>query len=96
MSRLPKRVVAAANRFRSGPHKDLIIVGVRHFDELMIAQLHALGYTPNNPPDMDQGFVDNDYDFLHRNDAWTLALSMNQIHLAAGTTRGCLHSEDLY
>jgi hypothetical protein len=75
---------------------DLVILGVRHFDELMIKQLEALGYTPDNPPRMDQGFVDNDYKWLNRNEAWQVALEANQIHMTTGTMRGCLHSEDLY
>lgn len=62
----------------------------------MIKQLEALGYTPENPPHMDQGFVDNDYKWLDRNQAWNVAQYANQIHMMAGTTRGCLHSEDLY
>jgi hypothetical protein len=96
MSHLPRRIVAAANIFATGPHKGLVVVGVRHFDELMIKQYEALGYVPGNPPDVHQGFVDNDYKWLNRNEAWIVALGANQIHMAAGTTKGCLHSEDLY
>jgi hypothetical protein len=62
----------------------------------MIAQYKALGYGPNNPPNVEQGFVDNDYKFLDRNEAWNIAMYAGQIHMMAGTMRGCLHSEDLY
>jgi hypothetical protein len=96
MSHLPRRIVAAANIMIDGPHKDLVVVGVRHFDELMVAQYKALGYGPDNRPNCHQGFVDNDYKWLNRNEAWLVAQEASQIHFAAGTTKGCLHSEDLY
>lgn len=96
MSHLPRRIVAAANIFTEGKHTNLVILGVRHFDSLMIAQLEAIGYTPDNPPHMDQGFVDNDYKWVNRNEAWHIAQQANQIHLTTGTIKGCLHSEDLW
>lgn len=43
-----------------------------------------------------EGFVDNDYQFLERNEAWRVALRAGQIHRHPSTIEGCLHSEDLY
>ncbi len=96
MSRLPRRIVAAALRLEENCHPGLVVVGVRHFDVLMIAQLHALGYGAGKPPKCDQGFVDNDYRYLDRNEAWRVALEAAQLQLAAGYTHGSLHSEDVW
>lgn len=96
MSHLPRRIVCAALMIDSEHCRGLIIAGVRHFDIVMVKQLHAIGYTPENPPKCFQGFIDSDYKFLHRNEAWEVAQLANQIHLHAGTRQGVLFSEDLY
>ena len=95
MSHLPRRIVAAAIKITKGANTGLVICGVRHFDQLMIGQLEALGYK-TRAPEAEQGFVDNDYKFLDREQAWNVANFANQIHFISGTMRGVLHSEDLW
>lgn len=87
----PWRVVTAANR-----HKEsgLIVVGARHFDKLMRAQIFALqGFDKKTAAeghwggmsssvdwkDMDQGFIDNFGDYLTRKQAYVLAKYNGQL-----------------
>ena len=103
------RVVTAANR-----HKEtgLIIVGTRHFDKLMRAQIFALqGFDATKAAagewdgmsssvdwkDLDQGFVDNYGDFLTREEAWYIADHNGQIINQELYGRvGYLYSENIH
>lgn len=94
--RVCQRVVCAAVMLRTGK----VICGVRHFDELMLQSM-----PPNTPEgreelaDHQQGFVDNKYKFLTRQQAFYVALAAKQFdpdcHNYRGI-RGSLFSEDLY
>lgn len=92
MNTSPKvpRVVCAAIRKEGST-----ICGVRHFDELMIMQILASG-EPIDWRDADQGFVDRDYRFLTREQAWEAARLNGQILYALDWCVGSLHSEHLY
>ena len=68
-------IVCAANRIKSG----LIVLGVRHCDELMHSQVRDLTCS-------EQGFIDNDGDFLTREEAWGVAAMADQI-MAANKAR---------
>ena len=94
MNSIPDRViVCAAIKLSSGR----IICGVRHFDKLMRMNL---------PDDFimakeaiaghEQGFVDNKYQFLSREEAWEVASNASQIIVSEATIFGTLFSEDLY
>lgn len=101
-------VVSAACRHKP---TGLIVVGARHFDKLMRAQIFALqGYDMKNSAsgqwedmsstedwkDLDQGFIDNHGDFLTRQEAWYLANMNNQIRFTEYSAEGMLFSESLY
>jgi hypothetical protein len=83
-----EKIVCAAIR------KDqIIIVGLRHFDEFMIEQLKF------NNSDMigwECGFMTNDYRFVTRAEAWDIAKKENQLHWGKDRSAGLLFSEDLY
>ena len=92
------RVVAAALRLTDG----LIVIGVRHFCGLMIAQLEAMGISEGKHPQLlghDQGFVDNKFKYLTREEAYRVALAASQFDpndpIYSGS-RGTLYSEDLW
>lgn len=90
MSRLPRQIVCAAVKLKDGR----VICGVRHFDVLMRAMIDSIGKPDKVLPGAEQGFVDNDYLFLDRNEAWKVAEAAGQIR--SPTVQGCLFSEDLY
>lgn len=96
MARLGQRIVCAAIKLRTGK----IICGVRHFDALMLQSM-----PPNTAEGRaalaghEQGFVDNDYQFLNRNEAWRIALKAHQVDPRSPDFSGMvgtLHSEDLW
>lgn len=84
------RVVAAANKLPCG----LVVVGVRHCDDIMSAQAHAAGKKLTKSI---QGFVDNKCNFLTRQEAWVVAKAAGQIlRLGGGENGKRLFSENLY
>lgn len=100
-------VVAAANRCEK---IDTIFVGVRHGDSLMIAQMTAVvGAVTGNENHtseewhgvlgfQEQGFVDNKYNFLTREEAMVVARNAGQeicIEGCGGSTE-ILYSEGLW
>jgi hypothetical protein len=90
------RVVAAAIRLDEH-FPGLVVCGVRHFDGFMIAQLDALGIEKAFAHE--QGFIDNKFEFLTREQAWSVALAAFQFDPASAEfdgIRGSLHSEDLW
>jgi hypothetical protein len=93
VSHLPRRIVCAALQLKDGR----VICGVRHFDQLMRPVLEGL--YPDDPrrgvAECEQGFVDNDYLFLDRNEAWKVAEAAGQIQ-GTPPVPGMLFSEDLY
>lgn len=85
----PRKIVCAANR-----KNDRIITGARHFDKVMIAQMElsgGLAWWRNS----EQGFIDQFGDFVDRQEAWTIALTQNQI-IRQVSSHGTLFSENLY
>lgn len=102
------RVVSAACRHRP---TGLLVVGARHFDKFMRAQIFSLqGYdkcraasgdwkdmmSSDDWKDLDQGFIDNFGDFLTREEAWWLADFNDQIRHPEYGREGFLFSECLY
>jgi hypothetical protein len=84
----PEKIVCAAIQ-----REDVIILGVRHFDKIMlkcleIAQLNMLGW--------EQGFVTNKYRFVNRKEAWNMAVQNDQLCWGKDRETGLLFSEDLY
>lgn len=90
--RLPRQIVCAAIKLTDGR----VICGVRHFDELMRMSLpEEIEEAHKVLKDHDQGFVDNRYQYLDRNEAWKIAEAAGQIK-GTPPCPGCLFSEDLY
>ena len=87
-SKTPRRIVCAANRHRQDGR---IICGARHWDKIMRGQV-----TEKDVNNWDQGFIDQFGDFLHREEAWIVAVDQNQIIKRVGGDEGYLYSECLY
>jgi hypothetical protein len=84
-------IVAAANR----SDKDgFIIVGARHFDECMRAQIINSGRT--HVEFREQGFIDQFCNFYSREEAFFIAENNGQIKRRCGGDDGVLFSENLY
>lgn len=90
-------IVCAALRYPNGP----IVIGPRHFDHVMqratdLLTLHELHGKP------EQGFIDQNGDFLGRHNAWIEARRCGQVRKRVGgdyneqTGIGTLYSENLY
>lgn len=82
-----RRIVAAANmviyRDRTGEVKRVVIVGARHFDNLMHGQYRAI-FGDDHPREQneissEQGFVDQYGEFHDRTEAFKIALLQNQL-----------------
>lgn len=86
-----RRVVCAANKHRTF---GVLILGARHFDQLMHSQIEMLGYR-RHP--FDQGFIDQWGVFMDRKEAYQVAKNANQILQKTGNLNDeTLYSEDLY
>lgn len=86
-----RRIVSAAMR---NDKTGRIVLCVRHRDELFRASL-----LPGEVPrDYDDGFVDNQRQFLTRKEAWPIALAAGQIirHCGGGGDIDTLYSENIY
>lgn len=93
-SRFTHRIVSAAIRNKDGS----IILGVRHFDNLMHDQIQSLPEEKIKlwyEEDVDQGFIDNRREFLTREQALAVAIAAGQILEKTGP-KDELFSEDLY
>jgi hypothetical protein len=94
-----RMIVCAANKCLV---TGVVILGVRHWDELMHDVLKA--YPDNtdcfkNHNKIVQGFVDNKRNFLTRTEAWKIAFEAGQIVNRCGgdsANSGTLYSENLY
>ncbi|MGL5156029.1 MAG: hypothetical protein ACRC9G_09135 [Aeromonas veronii] len=84
-----RRVVCAANRMPDGT----LILGARHWDPLMCEHARLLGVKGG---DEVQGFIDQNRQFLTREEAWVVAREAGQIIRRVGGDEGCLYSENLY
>lgn len=84
----PRVVCAAIRRY------DHIICGVRHYDELMVAQIKQDGRDWRMA---EQGFVNSRYKFMTREEAWDLAVRNGQYTGPQDREMGALlYSEDLW
>lgn len=91
--RVPRRVVAAALKLHDGR----ILVGVRHFDEIMRSWLPSKhGDAVAMIKGHEQGFVDNYYQFMDRTEAYNVAVEQNQLLTPFVGIKGSLCSEDLW
>ena len=95
-SPVPQRIVCAANRHPSGE----LILGIRHWDNIMRKSLTLQPRLGAQSPHLyDQGFVDQQGNFLTRTEAWQVAQAASQIiRRVGGDTANCgtLYSENLY
>lgn len=87
-------IVCAAMRDRKTGN---VVCSVRHWDKLT----HWLFDSPEEAREFDdeQGFVDNKYHFLTRQEAWKVAEAAGQIKRRCGgdtADGGTLYSENLY
>ena len=77
-----------------------MLLGVRHWDALMHAQnRQAKGPRGSCMYEWEQGFIDNQGQFLSRTDAWKVAEAAGQIIMRVGgdtADGGTLYSENLY
>lgn len=87
-----QRIVCAANKYSNGR----IILGVRHFDELMVMQLKAESNIDWMALDHEQGFICNRKLFHTREEAFIIAKEANQIIKRCGGDHNKLFSENLY
>ena len=74
----------------------VVIIGVRHWDPLMQRQANAMGLFVRKDV---QGFIDNKYQFLTRQEAWKVAKAAGQIKWPQGgddVDGGTLFSENLW
>lgn len=95
MSDEQRRVVCAANRLHDGR----LLIGVRHWDSLMVQQAKALKeqYTRKQMAESQQGFIDQWGNWLCRAEAWMVASAADQIRRRGpGLTGPELYSENLY
>lgn len=92
---MTKRVVVCA----ANMCEDVIVLGARHFDELMHSQIKARGAAGWNPMPSawKQGFIDQHGVFMDRKEALQVATDAGQIGLHRPKNPGeWLCSEDLY
>lgn len=80
--------------------EDLLIVGPRHYDGIMRAQVSKHVYSSSNPhqkiKEKDQGFIDQYGKFYNRVEALKIAKANNQIRFDLGYDSNELFSEMLY
>lgn len=86
-----RRIVCAANRFPDGT----TLLGARHCDPWMHEQAKKLGYSQRENGRAEQGFIDNERNFLTREEAWIVANEAGQIIRRCGGDEGCLYSENI-
>jgi hypothetical protein len=87
----PRRVVCSANRLKDGT----LILGARHFDKLMHAQIDKMGLE-NELDGHEQGFIDQFGVFMTREQAHPVAAYAKQIIRRCGGDDHRLYSENLY
>ena len=95
-----RKIVCAANRFTfkelSGVEHIIHICGIRHWDTIMHYQIEAIDdYVWScKVGKEEQGFMDNEYNFLSRKEAFQVAKAAGQI--ISDTNLQELFSEDIY
>jgi len=98
-----RKIVCAANRFTfkeaNGLERVLTVCGIRHWDTLMYYQIDAIDeyLWSCKVGKEEQGFMDNEYNFLSRTEAFIVATKANQIIKKSGNPESQeLFSEDIY
>lgn len=94
----PSRVICAANSYHdkdTDPKFGILILGVRHSDRLMHCHYGHLNEELIKDKKCTQGFIDNNGDFLTREEALLVALAANQL-IEKNPPGYKLFSEDLY
>lgn len=93
-----KRIVCAANRSLNKVNDvHYLVLGVRHFDDIMRKQIiERFGEEFCKNYHWEQGFIDNKGKFLTRKQAFVIAQNADQIITKNIDTYGTLYSEDLY
>lgn len=87
-----RRVVCAANQFMGH-----IVLGARHFDSSMHRAINdAYGKYPPKHEDWHQGFIDQNGNYMSREEAWKVAEAAGQIIRRVGGDGDKLYSENLY
>lgn len=89
----PIRIVCSAMRNKDG----LVVCSVRHYDSF----IHQFNVKIDNLNNVrEQGFVDNRFNYLTREEAWVVAFNAGQIIRRCGGDMvdgvGRLYSENLY
>ena len=87
-----RRVVCAAVRF--GGDDGMIFTGPRHFDKTMLSIIRYWPHRLDGPEE--QGFIDQEGNFLTREEAWVVATDACQIIRRVGGDGSKLFSENLY
>lgn len=92
-----RRVVCSAIRNNT---TGAVILGVRHYDKFMHESIKSLPLTKRKEwytdANIEQGFVDNYYTFLTREEALAVALVADQRLSRCGGDDHILYSENLY
>lgn len=87
---MSRRVVCAANRSQVTGR---IILGVRHWDSFMAQEIKR---SDAGSDSYEQGFIDQQGEFMTREEAWEVATAAGQIVRRVGGDEGRLYSENLY
>ncbi len=93
---MQQRIVCAAMRQESD--KSRVILSVRHWDKTTHWLQDELG-CKGLSGEWEQGFMDNKYNFLTRQEDWKVAMEAGQIIRRCGgdeSKGGTLYSENLY
>lgn len=94
----PKRLIVASANKLVFKDREIILVGIRHWDGLMRQQADAMGLRAKTKVKEVQGFVDNHGVFLDRKEALAVAVAAGQVNRYRTKTTPLdeLHSEDLH
>lgn len=94
----PQRLIVASANKLLYKDREIILVGIRHWDGLMRQQADAMGLKPGTRTKEVQGFVDNHGVFLDRKEALAVAIAAGQINTRRNKTfpEDELYSEDLW
>ena len=87
-------IVASAIKFHiEATNSDVVLCGLRHSN--IFEQLNNLGFKPKEGyKEIEQGFIDNNNNFLTRKEAYLHALVCDQLHSTRSSVE--LFSEDLW
>lgn len=102
-----ERVCFAANRYNAGMDNEVVLLGIRHWDVQMHTQMAAYqaayGTEYFDFETEEQGFLTNRNRFVDRKEAFSIALSQNQLLWLEGWNKfnpeeqtGVLYSENLW